>query len=119
MVEPPAKGADYPVTPDGRYLVVRGRLWRCANPALADEQREGLVKDLMAVRRAVAAARRQGDRGAEDEAHAAVDRAKIALGERGRGWWRDGAPDLNRHLARTGAYAAWYAAVLRDRGEGP
>lgn len=107
------------MTPDGRYLVVRDRLWRCANPALADEQREGLVKDLMAVRRAVAAARRQGDRGAEDEAHAAVDRAKIALGERGPVWWSDGAPDLNRHLARTGPYAAWYAAVLRDCGEWP
>jgi hypothetical protein len=25
---------EYPVTPDGRYFVVRGRLWRLSNPAL-------------------------------------------------------------------------------------
>jgi hypothetical protein len=49
----------YPVTPDGRYFVVRGRLWRRANPALAAEQRQHLVKALMAARRAVAAARRR------------------------------------------------------------
>jgi hypothetical protein len=24
----------HPVTPDGRYIVVRGRLWRMANPDL-------------------------------------------------------------------------------------
>ena len=24
----------YPTTPDGRYFVVRGRLWRASNPAL-------------------------------------------------------------------------------------
>lgn len=108
----PERG-DHPVTPDGRYFVVRGRLWRRANPALAAEQRDRLIKELMAARRAVAASRRQGDDGAEDEAHAAVDKAKIALGERGPVWWDDGAPDLNRHLARTGPYAEWYA-VLSD-----
>jgi hypothetical protein len=26
----------HPVTPDGRYFVVRGRLWRMANPGLDD-----------------------------------------------------------------------------------
>lgn len=111
--------AEYPVTPDGRYFVVRGRLWRRTNPALAPALRERLVKELMTARRAVAAARRQGDRSAEDAAHAAVDRAKIALGERGPVWWSDGAPDLNRHLARTGPYKAWYAALPRARGEDP
>ena len=25
----------HPVTPDGRYFVVEGRLWRTSNPALA------------------------------------------------------------------------------------
>jgi hypothetical protein len=27
-------------TPDGRYLVVRGRLWRTSNPALPPERRQ-------------------------------------------------------------------------------
>jgi hypothetical protein len=41
-----------PVTPDGRYFVVRGRLWRMANPALDDRERSVLVGRLMAARRA-------------------------------------------------------------------
>lgn len=28
-------GEVYPVTPDGRYFVVRGRLWRRSNPGLS------------------------------------------------------------------------------------
>ncbi|MBK1842194.1 hypothetical protein JHL17_32840 [Azospirillum sp. YIM B02556] len=98
-------------TPDGRYIVVRGRLWRAANPALSDEDRAGLVADLMTARRAVAAARRTADHGAEAAAHAAVDRAKQALGERGPVWWSDGAPDLNRHMVRTTPYASWFRMV--------
>jgi hypothetical protein len=43
----------HPVTPDGRYFVVRGRLWRMANPALRDEERSEFVHGLMAARRAV------------------------------------------------------------------
>jgi hypothetical protein len=105
------------VTPDGRYFVVRGRLWRMADPSLPPARREALVGELMHARRAVAAARRAGDVHAEAEAHAAVDRAKMGLGERGPVWWRDGAPDLNRHLARTGPYADWYASVGPDAGE--
>jgi hypothetical protein len=96
------------VTPDGRYIVVRGRLWRAANPHLSAERRAALVADLMTARRAVASARRDGR--AEDEAHAAVEAAKVALGERGPVWWDDGAPDLNRRMARTTPYAEWYAA---------
>jgi hypothetical protein len=33
----PAKHMPYPVTPDGRYFVVKGRLWRRADPALPDD----------------------------------------------------------------------------------
>ncbi|MFS2008658.1 hypothetical protein ACCD06_02150 [Azospirillum sp. CT11-132] len=98
-------------TPDGRYIVVRGRLWRAANPALSDEARAGLIADLMRARRAVATARRAGDRSAETAAHAAVDQAKQALGERGPVWWSDGAPDLNRHMIRTTPYAGWFREV--------
>ncbi|WP_235512349.1 MULTISPECIES: hypothetical protein [unclassified Sphingomonas] len=90
---------------------MRGRLWRLSNPALPAATREALVKDLMAARRAVGVAKRAGDRDAETAAHAAVDRAKHALGERGPVWWNDGAPDLNRHMARTTPYADWFAAL--------
>lgn len=102
------KTAKYPVTPDGRYFVVRGRLWRCANPALAPEDRSRLVRDLMAARRAVAAANKIGDEVARRMARAAVDSAKIALGERGPVWWTDNAPDYNRHMAKNTPYADWW-----------
>ena len=69
----------------------------------------------MHARRAVAAARRSADHAAEDAAHRAVDAAKVALGERGPVWWTDGAPDLNRHMARTTPYAGWYACEGQDR----
>jgi len=98
-------------TPDGRYIVVRGRLWRKANPGLSDSERESFVHDLMGARRAVGQARRSGHESAEHAAHAAVDIAKRKLGERGPVWWTDGAPDLNRHMARTTPYAAWFATI--------
>jgi len=96
-------------TPDGRYLVVRGRLWRAANPHLQEAQRQSWVRRLMAARREVGLARRQGDREALARAGAAVDAAKRALGERGPVWWDDGAPDYNRHLVKNTPYAAWHA----------
>ena len=99
------------MTPDLRYIVVRGRLWRRANPALAEDERQRLVAQLMAARRAVAAAKRAGDADAEAQAHAAVDAAKVALGERGPVWGDDGAPDLNRRMARNTVYAAWFAGL--------
>lgn len=97
----------YPDTPDGRYFVVRGRLWRKSNPALDDATREKLVKDLMSARRAVRDAK--GDTEATKLARHLVDRAKVALGERGAPWWDDGAPDYNRHMAKNTPYADWFA----------
>ena len=108
----------YPVTPDGRYLVVRGRLWRCADPSLPAAERRRLVADLMAARRAVAAGRRAGDAAVDAAARAAVDAAKRGLGERGPVWWTDGAPDYNRRLARNTPYAAWVAG-LEATGHAP
>jgi hypothetical protein len=105
------------VTPDGRYIVVRGRLWRRANPALSPEERERHVAALMAGRRAVAAANRADDEEARRAARTAVDAAKHALGERGPVWWDDGAPDLNRHLARNTPYAAWFATIASPTDE--
>ena len=105
------KSAAHPSTPDGRYFVVRGRLWRLANPALDEDVRAALVSDLMQARRAVRDARKNGDVSAEREAHAAVDIAKCGLGERGPVWWADGTPDYNRHMARNTPYADWFAAL--------
>jgi len=68
----------------------------------------------MAARRAVREALASGDATALADARGRVDAAKIGLGERGPVWWRDGAPDLNRHMARTTVYAAWFAS-LGDR----
>jgi hypothetical protein len=97
------------VTPDGRYFVVRGRLWRRANPELAVEKRETLVRELMNARRAVKAALKSGNSDELALARKAVDAAKIGLGERGKVWWTDGAPDLNRHKVKDSPYAEWYA----------
>ena len=99
------------ITPDGRYLVVRGRLWRCSDPRLDRDRRVELTAELMAARRAKGVAMRAGDDVGREAARARVDAAKHALGERGPVWWTDGEPDLNRHLARTTAYADWYASV--------
>lgn len=99
----------YPTTPDGRYFVVRGRLWRCSNPNLDAATRQGFVDALMASRRAVRAAR--GDAAALRQARAGVQAAKEALGERGPVWWTDGAEPLDRHMAKNTPYAEWYAAL--------
>lgn len=100
-----------PTTPDGRYFVVRGRLWRCSNPALPEDARQTLVKELMSARREVGVALRADDAAALKTARARVHAAKVALGERGPVWWSDGAPDYNRRMARTTPYADWYAAI--------
>lgn len=51
------------------------------------------------------------DAAALKAARAGVQAAKVALGERGPVWWDDGAPDLNRHMAKNTPYAAWHAAL--------
>ena len=84
---PPPQPCPHPITPDGRYFVVRGRLWRMANPQLPEDER------------------------AQRLARQAVDLAKRALGERGPVWWSDGTPDYNRRLVRTTPYAAWQASL--------
>jgi hypothetical protein len=98
------------VTPDGRYFVVRGRLWRRANPDLPPDRREVLARELVAARRAVEVALKSGKPEPLALARKAVDDVKIALGERGPVWWNDGAPDLNRHKAKDSPYADWYQA---------
>ena len=72
----------HPVTPDGRYFVVRGRLWRMSNPHLAEAERGRLVRQLAAARAALrkaSAANAAGRTAARRRVHA----AKVGLGERG------------------------------------
>lgn len=87
-----------------------------SNPALAPEDRQKLVGQLMDARRQVGAALKARDADAVRAARAAVDTAKRALGERGPVWWTDGAPDLNRHLVAGTPYAAWHAALESSDG---
>ncbi|MBY3321610.1 hypothetical protein [Rhizobium laguerreae] len=89
-------------TPDGRYIVVRGRLWRRTNPYLPKEERKRLVADLMSARWKVKEA--AGDEERMRAARKAVDIAKIGLSERSPVWWTDGAPDSRE----TTSYAEWY-----------
>ena len=112
MAEPgdASRGAVPLFTADGRYLIVRGRLWRAANPHLPAAARDRLVQDLMTHRRAVRDALRSGDAAALRAARTGVQAAKVALGERGAVWWSDGAPDFNRHLLKNTPYAAPPAA---------
>ncbi len=109
-----------PRTPDGRYIVVDGVLWRAANPALPEAERARLVFELMNARRAIGAAKRANDAAAEEAARVAVHRGKVALGERGPVWWDDGAPDLNRRRVEATIYAAcWVDEDAEGAAAGP
>lgn len=99
-----------PTTPDGRYFVVKGTLWRCSNPSLEEEQRQQLVNQLMDARRAVKAALASADAVQLHDARARVQKAKVALGERGPVWWQDGSPDYNRFKVTNTPYAHWHLA---------
>ena len=98
------------VTPDARYIVVRGRLWRTTNPHLPADEKAQLTQELMSARRAVAVALRNGNPVSLKAARARVQAAKVALGERGPVWWKDGEPDYNRRLVKNTPYASWYAS---------
>lgn len=98
----------HPRTPDGRYFVAKGRLWRCTDPALPEDERARLVEQLMAARRAVKQAQTKAQK---RRARSGVDDAKIALGERGPVWWADGAPDESRKSPGNSRYAEWWARL--------
>ncbi len=101
-----------PRTLDGRYFVVRGRLWRLSDPSLGDERRGQLVKQLVSARRAIRSA--AGNADALAGARLLIDAAKRKLGERGPVWWDDDAPDYNRRRVRTTPYACWFAELPDD-----
>ena len=101
----------HPVTPDGRYFVVAGRLWRMSNPDLDPATRQALVDRLMRARRQAGVAKKASDAVLERQARDDVDATKHALGERGPVWWTDGAPDYNRRMVANTPYADWFAAL--------
>lgn len=72
------------------------------------------MQSLMSARRDVKAAKAAGDPDRLAKARASVNAAKVALGERGPVWWRDGTKDFNRHLVKNTPYRDWY-----DRLTGP
>jgi uncharacterized protein len=72
-------------TDDGRYIVVKGRKWRATDPAIPEDAGAELRKALMAARRDVGTALRQGRD--PRAARRRVQIAKVALGERGTPWW--------------------------------
>ena len=98
-------------TPDRRYMVIRGRLWRLSNPFLDPADHERLVRELMSARRALRDATQTGVRSA---ARQCVDASKRALGERGDVWWDDGSPDYNRQPVSRTPYADWYSNRARE-----
>lgn len=109
----------HPVTPDGRYFLVRGRLWRRTNPDIAPDERAELVRELMSARRRKQAAMRREDGAARETARAEIDAVKRSLGERGPVRWTDGAPDLTGHMARNTPYAAWFAGLQDQQRDRP
>ena len=102
---PPLPLLSCPITLDSRYFVVRGQLWRIANPELPEDECAVLVADLMLARREVGKELRGKDLNAKRQARQAVEAAKSGLGERGPSWWSDGAPDYNRCIVRNTPYA--------------
>ncbi|MFK0194954.1 hypothetical protein [Kitasatospora sp. NPDC090308] len=86
-------------TPDGHFVVIRGRRWRATDPELPAEAESRLTHHLMAARRALA--RTGADRDAERAARARVQLAKVGLGERGTPWWEQSLPERRRRWERS------------------
>jgi hypothetical protein len=78
---------DVELTDDGHYVVIDGRRWRATDPAIPEDVAESLRALLMEGRRGVAEAHRSGNSDAMRAARDKVQRAKVALGERGTPWW--------------------------------
>ncbi len=97
------------MTPDGRYLVIQGRLWRAPNPSLPVQAKVRHMRDLLNARRALKSAKASADEASIAAARKRVAQAQVGLGERGPVWWRDGAADFNRVLAKNSPYADWFA----------
>ncbi len=68
----------------------------------------------MSARSSLGHARRSGDEQKRLDARRRIDAAKVALGERGPGWWTDGAPDFNRRMAVNTPYRDWFEQLPPD-----
>ncbi|MFY0581759.1 hypothetical protein ACN28S_52525 [Cystobacter fuscus] len=99
-----------PTTPDGRYFVMKGVLWRCSDPGLGPKQRALLVEALMHARRDVGRALRAGDSEAE--------RRRAPVSTRPR--WRSGsgARRGGRMALRTSTATGWKTRPM-PRGSTP
>lgn len=87
---------------EARWITVDGRRWRASDPSIPPTLRQELVDELLAARRAIAAAKRSGDAGETRVARQRVQAAKLALGERGAPWWGDVSDDdLRRRVEAT------------------
>ena len=107
----------YPTTPDGRYFLVNGKLWRCSNPSLPADARQKWVNSLMEARREVKSAKASGDETQLNGARARVQNAKVELGERGPVWWDDGSPDFNQCQVKNTPYSQWYKSLGAAQGD--
>jgi len=76
-------------------VIIDGRRWRATDPSIPEDAAAVLRTELMSARRAVGAALRGKDEQAERAARDRVQRAKVALGERGTPWWEQA--DDERH----------------------
>jgi hypothetical protein len=79
-----------------------------------------LTRELMSARRAKAVAILVGDPIGKGAARSRVDKAKVALGERGPPWWTDEVPDLTRRMAKNTPYAdRWLkqTSIVEPRAE--
>ncbi len=98
---------------DNRYIEVKGRRWRRSDPAIPESLKAELVGELMSARRAVKAAKADGDESTLAVARARVHDAKLALGERGHPWWEPADEDALRQRL-----AAAIRTLLRKRDDG-
>lgn len=89
------------------FITIDGRRWRATDPRIPPRLRQELVRELMAARRAV---RDAVSDSAVRHSRSRVHDAKLALGERGRGWWLPPTPAAtNRRIE------AATRALLRSR----
>lgn len=96
-------------------MVVRGRLWQLSNPNVSETDRKLLLAALMDARRAVRDSGTDSD--VQALAHARVNAAKIALGERGPTWWDNGKPDYNKYFVKNTPYRSWFEGMSSNSND--
>ena len=109
--EPPAgRDASYPVTPDGRYFVVRGGCGGCR--ILRWKRGSGKTRAKADAGEGRCRAGGGNDADLARRARRRVNEAKVALGERGPVVGRR-PPDYNRQMAVNTPYGQWFTSLPR------